>query len=369
MDGQRLEWAASLPDLPFEQYRALIEASPVLIWRSGRDGEFDYFNETWLRFTGRSLAQELGGGWIEGVHPEDLSGWLATCQEHVARHQPFEMEYRLRRHDGVYRYVLAKGVPFYDAGRLRGFIGSCTDVHERHQAEEARDTFLRIVGHEFRTPLQSLSMFIEILRRQSERGQKAPPETLSKARSQLDRLTRLVGDLIDASRVGRLPLSVAPLDLQELVGSVVRNHSLGLESANELLARHTILFENENRAFPVDGDRARLQQAFGNILDNAVRYSPRGGTIAVTMRSHNGGHSVSISDPGIGIPPQDLESVGRRFFRASNASANHFPGLGVGLALAREIIEGLGGTVRIESRVGKGTRVTVTLPDRETEEA
>jgi PAS domain S-box-containing protein len=116
-----------------EQYRALVEHAPTMVWRAGIDAKHDYFNATWLAFTGRSLEQEVGLGWLQGMHPDDVNTHLAIHREHFERRQPFETEYRLRRFDGVYRYVLDRGVPYTDAaGAFAGFIGSGVDVDDRH---------------------------------------------------------------------------------------------------------------------------------------------------------------------------------------------------------------------------------------------
>src|SRR4029078_12982329 len=96
------------------EYRLLVQHSRVMIWRSGLDASCDYFNETWLSFTGRTLEQEMGNGWAEGVHPDDFRGCLAHYLEPFRRHEAFEMEYRLRRHDGEYRWIFDRGVPFTD---------------------------------------------------------------------------------------------------------------------------------------------------------------------------------------------------------------------------------------------------------------
>lgn len=122
--------------LPPEQYRLLVESSPVMIWRAGLDAKCDYFNVTWLAFTGRTFQQELGDGWAEGVHGDDLDRCVGIYRDHFARRAAFEMEYRLRRRDGVYRYIFDRGVPFVDeAGTFAGFIGSCVDVDERVRAQ------------------------------------------------------------------------------------------------------------------------------------------------------------------------------------------------------------------------------------------
>lgn len=118
------------------EYGVLVEQAPILIWRSGRDMLCDYFNERWLEFTGRSMAEERGNGWTEGVHPEDFSRCLEVYTSHFERREAFEMEYRLRRRDGEYRWIFDRGVPFTDdRGEFRGYIGSCIDVTDRVEAE------------------------------------------------------------------------------------------------------------------------------------------------------------------------------------------------------------------------------------------
>jgi PAS domain S-box-containing protein len=121
------------------EYRLLIEHSPVMVWRAGTDAKCDYFNETWLQFTGRTMAQEMGDGWAEGVHPDDLGRCVAYYLDHFERRQPFEMEYRLRRKDGTFRWIFDRGVPYTDdSGAFAGFIGSCVDVDERRRAQDAQ---------------------------------------------------------------------------------------------------------------------------------------------------------------------------------------------------------------------------------------
>ncbi|MDQ7772667.1 MAG: PAS domain S-box protein [Elusimicrobiales bacterium] len=124
--------------LSYGEYRALTEQSPILIWRSGTDAKCDYFNERWLAFTGRSMEQEMGDGWAEGVHPDDFDRCVKYYLDHFKAREPFEMEYRLRRHDGAYRWLFDRGVPFYrEDGEFAGFIGSCVDITDRKAAQEA----------------------------------------------------------------------------------------------------------------------------------------------------------------------------------------------------------------------------------------
>ena len=119
-----------------DEYRILVEQAPILIWRAGPDMLCDYFNERWLRFTGRTLEQEAGNGWAEGVHPDDFQRCLDIYTSHFQRREIFEMEYRLRRHDGVFRWLFDRGVPFFLAdGTFGGYIRSCVDVTARVDAE------------------------------------------------------------------------------------------------------------------------------------------------------------------------------------------------------------------------------------------
>jgi PAS domain S-box-containing protein len=122
--------------LTAEDYAALVEQAPIMIWRARTDSLCDYFNARWLAFTGRSLEQEQGNGWAEGVHPEDLQRCVDHYLVHFNQRVPFEMEYRLRRHDGAWRWILDQGTPLFALdGGFRGFTGSCIDVTERVEAQ------------------------------------------------------------------------------------------------------------------------------------------------------------------------------------------------------------------------------------------
>ncbi|GFO57038.1 hypothetical protein GMSM_40450 [Geomonas sp. Red276] len=129
MAGERL----SLPE-----YCSLVEQAPILIWRANTESLCDYFNDQWLEFRGRSMEEEYGNGWAEGVHPDDFERCLDIYLTHFRQRKVFEMEYRLQRHDGVYRWIFDRGVPFEDErGEFAGYIGSCIDVTDRVEAQEA----------------------------------------------------------------------------------------------------------------------------------------------------------------------------------------------------------------------------------------
>lgn len=123
--------------LSHAEYQAITEQAPILIWRARPDKLCDYFNERWLSFRGRSLEQEFGNGWTDGVHPEDFDKCVNTYVNAFDARQAFEMYYRLKRHDGAYRWLFDRGVPYFSPnGEFSGYIGSCVDVTERIEAEQ-----------------------------------------------------------------------------------------------------------------------------------------------------------------------------------------------------------------------------------------
>jgi PAS domain S-box-containing protein len=122
------------------EYQTLVEQAPIMIWRSNTTAECDYFNQRWLQFRGRAMEQEYGNRWAEGVHPGDLDRCLSTYLEAFRKREPFEMTYRLQRHDEEYRWILDRGAPYFcENGVFRGYIGSCIDVTEQMETQRALD--------------------------------------------------------------------------------------------------------------------------------------------------------------------------------------------------------------------------------------
>jgi two-component system, sensor histidine kinase PdtaS len=152
-----------------DTFRELADNAPVLIWRSGPDKLCDFFNQTWLEFTGRSMADEIGMGWTQGVHPDDYERCLETYARAFEARESFSMEYRLRRRDGAYRWVLDNGRPFTRDGRFAGYFGCCTDIEERKRAEEAQRLLAAELNHRVRNTLASVQAVAhQTLRRASD---------------------------------------------------------------------------------------------------------------------------------------------------------------------------------------------------------
>ena len=223
-----------------------------------------------------------------------------------------------------------------------------------------REDFLRAIAHELRTPLQALRMLVEVQRRASEAGQASDPGLRSRIESQFERLAEMIDQISEAGGRRDSELRPEPLDLALLLRRLTegRIEMLRVPTAR---TRHILRYRGPEHATTV-GDRRRLKQAFGNILDNAVKFSPRGGVVELRLEVDPEEICVQVRDQGIGIPSGEIPFVARRFFRGSNAPRENFPGPGLGLASARAIVEKHGGSLEIQSEVNRGTCVTARLP-------
>ncbi|WP_368671667.1 ATP-binding protein [Corallococcus carmarthensis] len=235
---------------------------------------------------------------------------------------------------------------------------------ELREAIAIRDQFLSMASHELRTPLTPLKATLELLIRQSESGSGMSPErqreTFARLNRQVDRLTRLIGDMLDVSRLqsGRFTLTEAPMDLVALAREV-------LERIQSTRPERQGLVSLELSAESLVGrwDEQRLDQLLTNLVENALRYSPPGTPVVMRVREEDGQVRVEVEDRGIGIPADSLPQLFTPFFRARNAAEHYAGGLGLGLAICREIVERHGGRISAKSDgPGQGTCFTVWLP-------
>ncbi|HEX8700341.1 MAG TPA: ATP-binding protein, partial [Myxococcaceae bacterium] len=269
--------------------------------------------------------------------------------------------------------VRAHFAPCYDEqGQVAGGVGIVEDITERKQSEQelarlfreaqeavrVREDFLTIVSHELKTPLTPLSLRLASCERRLERGEPVDPSSLRQARQHLLRLTSLINDLLDASRVesGKLALHPQPTRLDTLVERVIR---MTRGSHN---GEHRIEFHAPDSPAQVQGDPYRLEQVIANLLENAIKYSPDGGTIRVGLENRGDVMLLSVSDPGIGIPADQQEHLFERYFRARNVSTHSYGGLGLGLYICHDIVERHHGRIWVESEVGRGSTFYVALP-------
>ena len=243
-------------------------------------------------------------------------------------------------------------------GTVVGRIWTLREVTADRRLERLRDTFLAAVSHELRTPLTSISGFLELLGDQEHALGEAGRDYLSVIRRGTSRLQRIVEDLLLVAQIeaDRLQLKPAPADLAQLAAAAV-------EAARPAAAEHGIeLALDLEGQLPLQADAGRLAQVLDNLLSNALKFTPPGGSVTLSASNGDGSLHLQITDNGIGIPQEELGQLFSRFYRASTATRRAIPGTGLGLLIARAIVEGHGGTIALHSREGEGTRVTVTLP-------
>ena len=246
-------------------------------------------------------------------------------------------------------------------GTLLGRIWTLSEVTADRRLERLRDAFVAAVSHELRTPLTSVSGFLELLGDEEDSLALTGRTYLTAARRGTARLQRIVEDLLLVAQIEAdlLELHTEPVDLAELVAAAVED--AGAAAAE----KHVSISMDSDGWLPLEGDATRLGQVLENLLSNAIKYTPAGGEVVVSTSGDDGHRRIEVSDNGIGVPQTELGRLFSRFYRASTATRRAIPGTGVGLVIARAIVEGHGGTISLESREGEGTRVTVTLPLRQ----
>jgi|1185.fasta_scaffold55423_1 PAS domain S-box-containing protein len=351
------------------EYQLLVEHSPVMLWRSGLDANCDYFNDTWLAFTGRTLEQEMGNGWAAGVHPDDLERCVSHYLDHFHRREPFEMEYRLRRYDGVYRWIFDRGVPYPDeTGTFAGFIGSCVDVDERRKAQEAQQQkdqeqlalardfekrILAVVSHDIRDPLSTILFAARRLQDVAEPSAAAKKHAGIVTRG-VQRIQHIVGDLLDLSREREgdgIPIEPKPSDLRALCLQII-------EELEAIGRGRKIKFDCE-----VDGtgawDEHRILQAISNLASNAVQHGVPGSPVLVRLTG--GEQRVAVEVHNQGTIPRELLPRIFEPFRSGHDNARRGGGLGLGLFIAKAIARAHGGGVEVSSSDGE-TMFRLVLP-------
>lgn len=357
--------AASLKESE-QRFRLVADAAPVLIWISGTDKQSSWFNQPWLAFTGKSMAQEVDNGWADGIHPDDFDRCFQEYTASFDARLPFSREYRLRRHDGKFRWLIDNGVPrFRSSGEFDGYIGSCIDVTEYKIAEadlqetaRQKDEFLATLAHELRNPLAPIRSGLQLIQKVGAEG------TIEKVglmmERQLRQMTRLIDDLLDVSRLatGKLELRMERVQLQDIISAAVETTQPLINQKDHKL---TIILP-DNPVF-VKGDPVRLSQVLSNLLDNSAKYMHRNGHIRVSVSSDSATAVLAVADDGIGIPSHMLATVFGMFTQVDQTLEKKNGGLGIGLALVKRLVQMHGGTVTAYSRGdARGAEFTVRLP-------
>ena len=330
-----------------QQFKELVDNAPVMMWRARPDKRCDFFNKPWLDFTGRTLEQEVGDGWSEGVHPDDLERCLKTFAGAFEDRREFSIDYRLRRHDGGYRWVLDNGRPFYRAdGEFAGYVGSCIDITERKAAEERlhaalgdqeemlreKDALTAEVHHRVRNNLQVMLGLVGLSMRHT-----ADPDCHSVLESFADRIQALAivqTHLHEASNVSRIEL---------------RSY------AKELASALSGLYQGDNVEITISGDRYPLPPHDANtmglilaeLLSNSFKHAfgdGRPGAITIQISAEPDGARLAFADNGPGFDPEKV---------------THGRG-GIGLTLVRTYAGQIG--ARVEQSCSRGVHFEIALP-------
>ena len=371
------------------RFRTMADSAPVMIWLGDAMGNAEWFSRSWVDFTGVPLETQVGQGWTDVIHPQDLERGVAEYRSHLDARRPFRLELRVRRHDGAYRWVLTSGTPRTNGlGEFAGYIGSCLDITDRKDgelererllarerlaraeadaaraaAEHANDVkaqFLAAMSHELRTPLNAIGGYVDLL----ELGIRGP---LSDAqREDLDRIRRnqrhllgLINNVLNFAKIeaGHVEYHIAEARLHDILDGM---YSL---VAPQVRARR-LVYEYRPCAptVIVRADTEKVQQVLINLLSNAIKFTEPGGHVRLECAWTETVAQVRVVDTGVGIPAAKLDAIFEPFVQVDQAFTREGQGTGLGLSISRDLARAMGGDIKVESVFGEGAVFTLSLP-------
>jgi PAS domain S-box-containing protein len=341
-----------------KRIRALIDSNIIGITSGEAEGKVIVeANDAWLHMTGYTQEDVRSRTLIleKITPPEQAPIFERADQEFNAcgQNTPFETELVCK--DGSHLPVLVGGVLFQEYPRQ--MISFTLDNSARKELEQRKDTFLSMASHELRNPLTALKLQTTLLQRQlAKQGIPASAPALSKMETQINKVTRLVEELLDVSKIqaGRLEYVRETVDLDALLQEIT--DTMQQSSPSHRIVVHGTVGTN------LIGDPDRLGQVFINLLSNAMKYSPDAETVEMDLSTSEDAVTVSVRDHGLGIPREQRDKIFDRFYRVSGSKQKAIPGLGMGLYIVAEIVKHHGGTITVDSALGKGSTFTVTLP-------
>lgn len=344
-----------------QRFRTMADAAPVLIWAAGTDKLCTFFNKGWLEFTGRSLPQELGNGWAEGVHADDVERCYETyCMEFEARRE-FQIQYRLRRADGEYRWVLDRGAPRFSDGVFLGYIGSCVDITDFRRAQEEVLSRQKLesmglmaggIAHDFNNLLSTMLGSVEIATTELSEGASCEEE-LRRIRTAAVRGAELIRELMIYA--GRENPALECVDFATLVGEMFQLLNVAISK------RVTLKAELAQDLPAIYASSSQMRQLLMNLIINASdAIGDVPGEIVISARPAKiAGSSylrLRVSDTGSGIPPDMQTRIFDPFFSTKS------DGRGLGLAVVQGIVRTHGGRIAVASEPGEGTVFEILLP-------
>jgi PAS domain S-box-containing protein len=351
-----------------ERYRALVMATSQIVWTTNSNG-LVIDTPSWRAFTGQSQDQAKGWGWADALHPDDREGISDLWSEAVRTRTIFEAEYRIRRRDGEFLDVSARGVPVLRAdGSVREWVGICTDSTARKRAEEALiqrtrelersnaelQQFAYVASHDLQEPLRVVANFTQLLaERYASQLDDDAREFIAFAVGGAVRMQRLIQDLLAYSRVGTQSRVLEPVDCNEALGRAVSNLRISV-AENAALVSH-------DKLPLIQADATQLVQLFQNLIGNGIKFRganpPR---VHISAVRKGDDWIFSVRDNGIGIEPQYAERIFALFQRLHRPE--EFSGTGIGLTICKKIVERHGGKIRVESEPGHGSTFLFSMP-------
>jgi PAS domain S-box-containing protein len=376
-----LEHRANMQSLELDslrRYRNLADAIPHMVLRATPRGEMEYHNELWSNYTGMNLEESMGSAWQEAIHPMDRPLVLKIWNRSILKGEPYEVECRIRRHDGTYRWHWVKADNEKDtSGNIIAWLGTCTDIHDRKAAEEelkeaqkraesandAKTHFLANMSHEIRTPLNAIMGFTELLLDPSI-SMEEKLKSVAIVRRNGHALLKIVDEILDISKVEAGGLQTEKVETR-VVDLIQEIKALMLIQAGK--RKIDLVFTRSSRVPDVViTDSTRVRQILINIVGNAIKFTDKG-SVKVSTRfiTNMDGRSFlqfQVTDTGLGIGPESAEKIFRPFSQADTSTTRIYGGTGLGLPLARKLARALGGDVRLtSSEPGKGSSFTIEI--------
>ncbi len=342
--------------------RFLIEAMPVQVWTADPHGKLDFVSDRVVDYFQRSAEQILGDGWLGVLDPEDVDAVTARWTRSLETGEPYEVEFRLRRSDGEYRWHLGRANAERSSdGSITTWVGTNTDIHDAKSAlaelmlrSQYEQRLIGIVSHDLRNPLSAIILASEVLA--NRQLDPATHKLVARMASAARRATRLVNDLLDfaKARLGTtIPVNPEPTNLRDILETVVGEF--------DVLAPGRVVQVGQSLDEGGLWDPDRLAQVLSNLVINALQHGAPGTPVYVEAKVTESQALLTVANQGRGIPAQDLDGLFEPYRRASNASAAR-GSLGLGLYIAREVVAAHGGTIDVESIPDELTRFTIRLP-------
>ena len=355
-----------------QQFRDMANSINQMVWVAGPEGRREYFNRRWYDYSGADVLSSESPGSDELVHSEDLDRVTHSWNDALRTGEPFESEYRMRRADGVYRWVLGRAECVSDAQGARAkWYGTLTDIQDLVDAREraeaaniAKSEFLANMSHEIRTPMNAVIGLSTILAKSAPLTQKQR-DFIKTLQMSADSLLGLINDLLDIAKIEArtVELEHIPFSLPRLIQEVTSMMAVPVKQKGLRFTGEGDCVED--RLFM--GDPTRLRQIVLNLCSNAIKFTSEGGVhVAITCHPTDiynvENVCIAVTDTGIGIPPDKIETIFEKFVQGDGSINRRYGGTGLGLAITKTLAEIMGGTIAVTSEPGRGSTFTVCVP-------